>query len=87
MKKVFITTIPTVATLVLGACPVCERAKAKIAFGQLSHGALPTSKWEYVAVWIVVLMVLLTLVYSVKWLIHPKEKNQNHIKYSILNFE
>lgn len=87
MKKIIFAGIFMVASFSLYACPVCERAKAKIAFGGLSHGTLPTSNWEYVAVWIVVLMVIFTLFYSIKWLIKPSEKNKDHIKYSILNFE
>ena len=87
MKKLISLLIFIVIGIALFACPVCERAKAKIVFGGLSHGTLPTSNWEYVAVWIIVLMVILTLFYSIKWLIKPSEKNKDHIKYSILNFE
>lgn len=87
MKKIISLLLLSAAGLTLYACPVCERAKAKIVFGSLSHGPLPTSNWEYVAVWIVVISVALTLFYSVKWLIKPSENNKDHIKYSILNFE
>jgi hypothetical protein len=87
MKKIISTLVLITTSLTPYACPVCERAKAKIPFGSLSHGPLPTSNWEYVAVWVVVISVALTLFYSIKWLIKPSENNKDHIKYSILNFE
>lgn len=87
MKKLLFTLFCVVPAIVLFACPVCERAKAKIVFGNLSHGALPTSNWEYIAVWVVVIAVVLTLFYSIKWLIKPSEDNKDHIKYFILNTE
>jgi formate hydrogenlyase subunit 3/multisubunit Na+/H+ antiporter MnhD subunit len=68
------------------ACPVCERANAKKAFGSISHGTGANSNWDYVAVWVTIIISIVALFYSIKWLIKPAEKNSNHIKYSILNF-
>ena len=87
MNKIITTIFFIAAGFTSYACPVCERAKAKTAFGSISHGAGPTSNWDYVAVWITILAVVLTLIFSIKWLIKPSEKNADHIKYSILNFE
>jgi hypothetical protein len=87
MKKIIFAFIFATAAFSLYACPVCERAKARTAFGSITHGVGPTSNWDYVAVWIVVIAVLLSFFYSVKWLIKPAEKNTDHIKYSISNFE
>jgi hypothetical protein len=87
MKNILFLAVLVVVGVSSYACPVCERAKAKILFGSLSHGTLPVSKWEYVAVWVVIISVVLTLFYSVKWLIKPSENNIDHIKYSILKFE
>jgi hypothetical protein len=69
------------------ACPVCERANAKKAFGSISHGTGPDSNWDYIIVWITIAITVITLFYSIKWLIKPAEKNEDHIKNSILNFE
>ena len=66
------------------ACPVCERNQPKVLKGVV-HGSGPDSQWDYVIVWVFVLITLTTLYYSVKWLIKPGEKNSDHIKYSILN--
>lgn len=87
MKKLITTIFFIGSSFSLYACPVCERAKAKTAFGSISHGAGPTSNWDYVAVWITVIAVVLTLFFSIKYLIKPNEKNNDHIKNSILNFE
>ena len=87
MRKIIFVLIFFAQSFLLYACPVCERAKARAAFGNITHGAGPISNWDYVAVWIVVAAVLLSFFYSVKWLVKPAEKNLDHIKYSILNFE
>ena len=87
MKKLILTFLLLVFNFMLYACPVCERAKAKTAFGAISHGAGPTSNWDYVAVWVTVIAVVLTLFFSIKYLVKPNEKNSDHIKNSILNFE
>ena len=66
------------------ACPVCERNQPKILRG-IVHGAGPESNWDYVSIWITILIAVVTLFFSIKWLIKPGEKNSDHIKYSILN--
>ena len=87
MKKLTAFIFLISAAFSVYACPVCERAKAKTAFGAISHGAGPTSNWDYVAVWVTVIAVVLTLFFSIKYLVKPNEKNSDHIKNSILNFE
>ena len=87
MKKLITSGVFIITSFSVYACPVCERAKAKTAFGAISHGAGPTSNWDYVAVWVTVIAVVLTLFFSIKYLIKPNEKNNDHIKNSILNFE
>lgn len=66
------------------ACEVCERNQPKLLRG-ITHGAGPDSKWDYLIVSIMVVIVLLTLFFSIKWLIRPGEKAKNHIKRFILN--
>jgi phage shock protein PspC (stress-responsive transcriptional regulator) len=66
------------------ACPVCERNQPKLLKG-IVHGAGPESNWDYVSIVITAIIALVALVYSIKWLIKPNEKNSDHIKYSILN--
>ena len=66
------------------ACPVCEKQQPKVLRG-VTHGAGPQSQWDYVIVWIGVVIVLLTLFYSLKWIIRPGERSTSHIKQHILN--
>jgi hypothetical protein len=86
MRKLLITGILLCNALWTSACPVCERNQPKILKG-ITHGAGPESKWDYVIVWVTVAIVLLTLFFSLKWLIRPGEKSDRHIKRFILNNE
>jgi len=82
MKKssiLFILLLPAIAF----ACPVCERNQPKILRG-IVHGAGPDSNWDYISIWFTILVALITLFFSIKWLVRPGEKNEDHIKYSIL---
>lgn len=69
--------------MVAFACPVCERNQPKALRG-IVHGSGPDSNWDYVGIWITILIAVITLFFSIKWLIKPGEKNLDHIKYSIL---
>ena len=66
------------------ACPVCEKQQPKITQG-LTHGAGPQSDWDWVIIAIITLLPVLTLIYSIKYLLKPGEKNNDHIKQSILS--
>ena len=68
------------------ACDVCEKQQPKILRG-ITHGAGPESNWDYVAVWTTVAIVMVSLVYAVKWIVHPGEKESEHVKRSIFNSE
>lgn len=66
------------------ACPVCENQQPAITKG-ITHGAGPQSNWDWLIIAIIALITVLTLAYSIKFLIIPGEKEKNHIKQSILN--
>lgn len=84
MKK----TILLICLIILGlgaiACPACEKQQPKILAG-ITHGAGPDSNWDYVIVWLTVVIVLATLFYTIKWLIKPGENSYSHIKRTVLN--
>jgi predicted secreted protein len=82
MKKT-ITFIVLLFQFIAFACPVCERNQPKVLRG-IVHGAGPESNWDYVSIWVTIIIAVITLFYSLKWLIKPGEKNKDHIKYSIL---
>lgn len=86
MKRLILSVLLMFAALWAAACPVCERNQPGI-FKGITHGAGPESQWDYVIVWVTVAIVLLTLFFSVKWLIRPGEKSDHHIKRFILNNE
>ena len=84
MRKIFLMLSLLIIGSQVFACPGCEKQQPKVLQG-VTHGAGPQSQWDYVIVWIGVLIVLLTLFYSLKWIIRPGEKSVSHIKQHILN--
>lgn len=68
----------------LSACPVCDKQQPKITQG-FTHGAGPQSNWDWVIITITTVITMLTLAYSIKYLVRPGEKNRDHIKRSVLN--
>lgn len=66
------------------ACEMCESQQPKILKG-VAHGAGPEGNWDYLIAIIASVIVLFTLVLSIKYLVRPGEKDPNHIKNSILN--
>ncbi len=68
------------------ACPVCEQQQPEITQG-LTHGAGPQSNFDWVIIAIITGITLLTLVFSLKYLLKPGEKNDDHIKQIILTQE
>lgn len=69
---------------IVSACPACEKQQPKITQG-LTHGGGPQSSWDWVIIAVISVITLLTLVFSLKYLIKPGEKNSDHIKQSILS--
>jgi hypothetical protein len=71
------------ANFTLYACPTCERNQPKLLRG-IVHGSGPDSNWDYISIMLTIIIALVTLFYTIKWLAKPGEKNVDHIKYSIL---
>ena len=86
MKKIISVAAMLVINMSAFACPMCEKQQPKILRGVV-HGGVPQSNWDYVIVWAVAILTVITLFYSIKWLVRPGEKQSNHIKYTILNIE
>jgi uncharacterized protein HemY len=81
MKRIFLVLF-FLFQLAAIACPACERNQPKVLRG-IVHGSGPDSNWDYVSIVLTMIIALVALYYSVKWLIKPNENNQDHIKYSI----
>lgn len=83
MIFLMLLSLPGIAAM---ACPACEKQQPKLLRG-ITHGAGPSGPLDMILVWLMVGVVVLTLFYSVKWLIKPGEKSPDHIKRFILNNE
>jgi hypothetical protein len=79
----FIMTVLAQITM-LFACPVCEKNQPAVLKG-ITHGTGPQNNWDYVIVIAAVILVLYTLFYTVKLIIRPGEKDNNHIKRTVIN--
>lgn len=85
MKKLLFLFPMLLMALINFACPVCEKQQPAILKG-ITHGAGPSGNWDYVIILVAVVIVLATLFYTIKWLVRPGEKENNHIKRTVLNF-
>jgi hypothetical protein len=86
MKIIFFLLVLLTGSTVAKSCPGCEAQQPKILRG-ITHGAGPQSNWDFLIVAVAAVIVLATLFLSVKWLIWPEEKEEMHIKRSVLNYE
>ena len=86
MKKLLLLIPMIVMCIGAMACPACEAQQPKLLRGLTAHGSGPTSNWDYVAGIITLLIVLIVLFYTIKWIINPGERETTHIKRTILNF-
>ncbi len=85
-KKILLTSLLFLSGLVLHACEVCEKQQPAVLKG-IGHGGRADSQWDYVIVIIGVIIVALTLFYSIKWIFRPGERSPDHIKRMIFNAE
>jgi hypothetical protein len=74
----------TLVKLNMFACPVCESQQPSITKG-ITHGTSPQSNWDWLIIGIMTSITLITLIFSIKYLIKPGEKSNNHIKQLILS--
>lgn len=87
MKKVTILIfLMLVAHQISFACELCKKNQPK-GLENITHGTGPTGTLDYIITWTAVVIVSVTLFYSIKYLVKPKENNPDHIKNSILNDE
>ena len=84
MKKLAVSLLAVLIALPTWACEVCEKQQPKMLQG-ISHGTGPQSGWDMPIIYVSGIIVLFTLVYSVKYLVKPNEDAKDHIKRSILN--
>jgi hypothetical protein len=61
------------------ACDLCK-AKQPKGFENITHGEGPEGNIDYIIMYGAILIVGYTLFMSIKYLVHPKEKMDSHIK-------
>ena len=66
------------------ACEACKLQQPKIT-QSFTHGTGPESKWDWLIIGVIAVITVYTFIFSLKYLVKPGEKNDNHIKNSILN--
>lgn len=81
--KYVLTSLTILIVNIAQACPVCEKQQPTITMG-LTHGAGPESNWDWVIIAAITLITLLTLFYSIKYLVRPGERKPSHIKHFII---
>jgi phage shock protein PspC (stress-responsive transcriptional regulator) len=84
MKVLYFLAAMLMSCLGSYACPACEKQQPKFLKG-ITHGVGPDSRWDYIIVVVSLVLVLVTLFYSIKWLIRPNETMHWQIKNSIIN--
>ena len=84
IKPILLTSLLSSFIISATACPACEKQQPKLLSG-ITHGTGPGGNLDYVIIFITVVIVLLTLFYSIKWLIRPGEQGKDHIKQIIIN--
>ena len=66
------------------ACDACKLQQPAVT-RDLTHGVGPRGDFDWIIVAVIALLTLFTFAYSVKYLVKPGEKEEDHIKHSILN--
>ena len=86
MKRLILFFTFTLTAISTIACPVCEKQQPAMLKG-ISHGTGPQSNWDMIIIWVTIIIVILTLYFSIKFLVKPGEKSKTHIKRFILDNE
>lgn len=73
---------------VVFACDLCKKNQPK-GLENITHGAGPSGNIDYIITWSAVVLVSITLFFSVKYLVKPKENQPDHIKNIVwdINFK
>jgi len=84
LKIVLLVLLLLAGADLLLACPVCEKNQPALLKG-ISHGVGPESQWDLWIIGVAGVLVIITLLLSLKYLLNPQEGAPDHIKNSILS--
>ena len=65
------------------ACEVCKSQQPKV-IQNITHGAGPQGQSDFIIIVIAIVIVLFTLIFSVKYLLKPGEDSPGHVKRIVL---
>lgn len=82
--KYFVTVILLLIIKFAWACDACKLQQPK-GTRDFTHGVGPRGDFDWIIVAVIALLTVLTFIFSVKYLVFPGEKSDNHIKNSIFN--
>lgn len=86
MKRKFLLVM---GLMVLGlsspllACEVCKAQQPKV-LQNITHGAGPQGQSDFIIIAVATVIVLFTLVFSIKYLLKPGEESPGHVKRTVL---
>lgn len=83
MKNKILLIITSFFSVTAMACDLCKSNQPK-GFEDITHGEGPTGDVDYIIMWSAIVIVSYTLIMSVKYLIKPNEREQDHIKNLIV---
>lgn len=87
MKKLLVLiTLLLIQNLPSLACTVCKSQQPKALQG-ITHGTGPGGTLDYIIIGGAAVIVLVTLVLSIRFLVRPGETDPNHIKNLIISNE
>jgi hypothetical protein len=86
IKRILVVVVFLFANGVTMACEVCKKQQPKVLRG-ITHGAGPQSDWDYVVVWGMVIVVMISFFYAMKFILRPGERGSEHIKRNIFNLD
>ena len=82
-KLIFLVTLVMLAIPSM-ACEVCQVNQPKM-LKNITHGTGPQGNTDMIIIWSAAVIVTITLFFSIKYLVNPKENNEEHIKNSVIN--
>lgn len=66
------------------ACDVCQKNQPAV-LKNITHGVGPQGNLDYIIIWSAAAIVLVAAIFSIKYMIKPKENNNSHIKNIVTN--
>ena len=66
------------------ACDACKLQQPEVT-RDFTHGVGPRGDYDWIIVGVIAIITVYTLIFSIKYLVKPGEKEKSHIKNSILN--